>query len=216
MRFSKNASLNLSINAIVILILAITMLGLGLGFMRNIFGSATEEFTKVSGTVQKQMVEQMKQTNRIVDIDRPKISIKKAGKDQVYLGFKNVQAGDMYFGMLNPDSTTAKLKSTLGVDMATYPCTATMCTTSDQAAYNTCCCIEASYKTTATTVKSGEVMVLPLNVKAHSSAPEGTCFYDFIVCESSTKSSVDSLGAATSCPAGTTEHHIEFTVDVTV
>ena len=66
MRFTKNASLNLSINAIVILILAITMLGLGLGFMRNIFGSATEEFTKVGGTVQKQMVDQMKETSKIV------------------------------------------------------------------------------------------------------------------------------------------------------
>jgi hypothetical protein len=52
MKFFKNkklASLHLSINAIVILILAITMLGLGLGFMRNIFGKATEEFTRVGG-----------------------------------------------------------------------------------------------------------------------------------------------------------------------
>jgi len=40
MKFTKKASLNLSINAIVILILAITMLGLGLAFMRNIFGTA--------------------------------------------------------------------------------------------------------------------------------------------------------------------------------
>jgi type II secretory pathway pseudopilin PulG len=70
MKFFKNkklASLHLSINAIVILILAITMLGLGLGFMRNIFGKATEEFTRVGGTVQKQMIDQMRESNRIVN-----------------------------------------------------------------------------------------------------------------------------------------------------
>ena len=216
MKFSKNASLNLSINAIVILILAITMLGLGLGFMRDIFGSATEEFTKVGGTVQKQMIDQMKQTSKIVDIDRPKVTVRKAGKDQAYLGFKNVQADDRYFGMLDPDSTSTKLKSTLGVNMATYACTGTLCSQSDQTAKNTCCCLDTAYKTTSTTVKSGEVMVVPLNIKAHSSSPEGTCFFDMIVCESGTKSSVENLASATACPAGTNEHHLEFTVDVTV
>ena len=44
----KRSSLNLSINAIVVLILAITMLGLGLGFIRNVFGSTTENFEQVS------------------------------------------------------------------------------------------------------------------------------------------------------------------------
>lgn len=216
MKFTKNASLNLSINAIVILILAITMLGLGLGFMRNIFGSATSEFEKVGGTVQKQMIEQMKESNKIVDIDRPKVTIKKAGKDQTYLGFKNVQADSRYFGMLDPDSTTANLKSTLGVNMATYACTTTQCSASDQTNKNTCCCLDTSYKTTATTVKSGEVMVVPFNIQAHSSAPEGTCFFDIIVCESDTKSTVDNLAASTACPSGSTENHLELTVDVTV
>ena len=59
----KKASLNLSINAIVVLILAITMLGLGLTFMRNIFGGAAKEFTKVSGEVEKQMIEQAANMN---------------------------------------------------------------------------------------------------------------------------------------------------------
>lgn len=213
MRFTKNASLNLSINAIVILILAITMLGLGLGFMRNIFGSATEEFTKVGGTVQKQMIDQMKETSKVVDIDRPKLEIRKAAKDQAYIGFKNVQAADRFFGMLDPDSVSAQLKSTLGV---TTQCTANDCTSSDQTAKNTCCCIETAYKTTATTVKSGEVMVIPLNIKAHSSSPEGTCFYDLIICESDTKSTIDNLVTAVACPIGTNEHHLELTVDVTV
>jgi len=215
MKFSKNASLNLSINAIVILILAITMLGLGLGFMRNIFGQATEEFTKVSGTVQKQLVGQMKETNKIVDIDRPKVSIKKAGKDQVYTGFKNVQTGDMYFGMLNPDLSTMNFKSTLGVAQTTCS-TTEWCSGSEQSTKNTCCCLELAYKTSTTKVTSGEVMVLPLNIKAHSSAPEGTCFYDLVICEGSSTFSIASTD--TGCPTSpaTTENHIELTVDVTV
>ena len=64
---NKIAALQLSITAIVVLILAITMLGLGLTFIRNIFGSATEEFEVATGTIQKVMIEQMKQSNKIVD-----------------------------------------------------------------------------------------------------------------------------------------------------
>ncbi len=40
-KWSKNASLNLSINAIVIVVLAMTLLGLGLGFIRGMFSQVT-------------------------------------------------------------------------------------------------------------------------------------------------------------------------------
>tara|TARA_Y100000310_G_scaffold82580_1_gene79184 strand:- start:236 stop:589 length:354 start_codon:yes stop_codon:yes gene_type:complete len=85
----KKASLNLSINAIVILILAITMLGLGLAFMRNIFGQATGEFSEISGEVQKQMIGQMKSTQKIVDLSGAVYDIEPGEKKMAYIGFKN-------------------------------------------------------------------------------------------------------------------------------
>ena len=46
----KKGSLSLSINAIVVLILAITMLGLGLGFMRTMFGKASQSLEQAAAT----------------------------------------------------------------------------------------------------------------------------------------------------------------------
>ena len=89
MYHSKKASLNLSINAIVILILAITMLGLGLAFMKNIFGGATEEFTKVGGEVEKQMIEQMKSSKEVVQLSRASLDLKRGEKDQIFIGLSN-------------------------------------------------------------------------------------------------------------------------------
>lgn len=188
MRFTKNASLNLSINAIVILILAITMLGLGLGFMRNIFGSATEEFTKVGGTVQKQMVDQMKETNKIVDISRPKIVIKQGNKDQVYLGFKNTQAG----------TSTFSIQSVSG-----FPLTGSTQVTIPSCAQTGTPDVELRYKSDPTTVEAGETTVLPLNVVVKPNTAEGTCFFDISIEVS---------------PTGSTPQtkHLELTVDVTI
>src|SRR3989344_8677259 len=100
---NKKASLELSINAIVILILAITMLGLGLGFMRNIFGSATDQFRQVTGAVEKQMIDQMKEGNKIVDLSRPKLTIKKGKQEQIFIGFRNVKDAINYYLIVNPE-----------------------------------------------------------------------------------------------------------------
>ena len=89
MKFTKKASLNLSINAIVILILAITMLGLGLAFMRNIFGQATGDFTEIGGEVQKQIITQMKSSSKVVDLSGAVYKIEPGEKKMVYIGFKN-------------------------------------------------------------------------------------------------------------------------------
>src|SRR3989338_11650848 len=103
---NKKASLELSINAIVILILAITMLGLGLGFMRNIFGSATDQFRQVTGAVEKQMIDQMKEGNKIVDLSRPKLTIKKGKQEQIFIGFRNVKEDINYYLIVNPEEGT--------------------------------------------------------------------------------------------------------------
>lgn len=190
MRFAKNASLNLSINAIVILILAITMLGLGLGFMRNIFGSATEEFTKVGGTVQKQMVDQMKETNKIVDISRPKITVKQGNKDQVYIGFKNTQAAQAGFTIAS--GTTISGVALTGIGGGDIP----NCIQSGTPE------VELKYKSPVTNVEAGETTVIPLNIVVKPNTAEGTCFFDIPIL----------------VEAGATSQtkHLELTVDVTV
>ena len=148
------ASLSLSINAIVVLILAITMLGLGLGFMRNIFGGAIEEFEDVRGEVKKQMIEQMKESEKVVEFSRPKVELKAGEKKQIFIGFKNELQADTKFIIAN--YTDTRLGLTAG-----------------------CEGLGIEYKTTSTIVASGDVVVVPMNIKAASTAPEQTCFYDF-------------------------------------
>jgi hypothetical protein len=158
----KKASLNLSINAIVVLILAITMLGLGLGFMRNIFGGATEEFRKVSGTVEKQMIDQMKESSNIVDLSRPKVNLKIGEKEGIYIGFKNDQIEEVDFTIESAECTVIGGDDECGIEGE-----------SD---------VWIEYKESSTTVQPGEVYVLPLNVKSSASAKEeNTFFFDIIV-----------------------------------
>ena len=152
MRFCKNASLNLSINAIVVLILAITMLGLGLGFMKNIFGGATEEFKKVGGTVEKQMIDQMKESGKKIQLSRPSVDLKIGSKDQIFIGFKNDQNQPI-----------------------SYDITAEECTRLGE---GNCGDLRLEYKTTPTEVGTGAVIVLPMNIVCPSvGCNEGTYFW---------------------------------------
>ena len=166
MKFCKKASLNLSINAIVILILAITMLGLGLAFMRNIFGTATQEFTEVTGTVKKQMIDQMKASTKVVDLSRPKVELKTGDNTQVYIGFLNEGSGTESFSI---DAATSEATSLTGsgncLTLDVDP------TTSNDEVY-------LEYKKTDTEVLTGDVVVLPINIKAESGASPDTCFYE--------------------------------------
>ena len=185
---SRKASLELSINAIVILILAITMLGLGLGFMRNIFGSATQQFTQVTGEVEKQMIEQLKSSGKIVDLDRPKITVKRGDTEQIYIGFKNVKSTDTYY-KLNPPTGSTISEFT---DAECNPSTGK---------------VRIEYKGTTTTVQSGDVVVLPINIKSDPSANSGTCFFQLEIEET------DSAGTSLDTPV---KFFTQLTVDVTV
>ena len=49
MRNGKKGAIELSTNAIVVLILAVVMLGLGLGFVRGLFGKATQNIESIVG-----------------------------------------------------------------------------------------------------------------------------------------------------------------------
>ncbi|MBW2985224.1 hypothetical protein KY313_01030 [Candidatus Woesearchaeota archaeon] len=153
----KKASLNLSINAIVVLILAITMLGLGLTFMRNIFGGATKEFTKVSGEVEKQMIEQMKESNKVVSLSRPKITVKVGEKEQIFIGLKNDEQNNKIFQIEDIIcNTLGSSDLNCHIDSGTVIIEALMNVPID--------------------VSGGEVRVIPINIIAGTSAVEGTCF----------------------------------------
>ena len=186
MKQSKKGSLNLSINAIVILILAITMLGLGLAFMRNIFGSATKEFEEVGGTVKKQMIDQMKQTTKIVDISSPKLKMKPGEKKQVFLGFKNEGTGVLDFQIRQIDATRlgSSDTNTFDIDVSTDLVSLAASTTGlcgvKLATGESPGTIEAyiEYKNTKTTVGKGDVVVVPMNIHSKSNANQGTCVYE--------------------------------------
>ena len=154
----KKGSLTLSINAIVVLILAITMLGLGLSFMRNIFGGATEEFTKVSGTVKKQMIDQMKASGKAIDLSRPKVDIKIGEKDQIFIGLRNDQQDLLSYTINSVDCEGLGGGSTSDLNCATG---------GD---------VEVAYKSSPTEIQGGETRVLPINIKVSTQASEGTCF----------------------------------------
>ena len=153
----KRGSLNLSINAIVVLILAITMLGLGLAFMRNIFGGATEEFQQTTGEIEKQMIEQMKDSNKEISLNRPKIDIKMGDKQQIFIGLKNDQQDTIGY-TIGPIDCEA-----LG-----GPSSALGCSVGED--------VDIAWKESVTNINGGDLIVLPINIKVKTTANEGTCF----------------------------------------
>jgi len=188
----KKASLNLSINAIVVLILAITMLGLGLAFMRNIFGQATSEFSEVTGTVQKQMIDQLKESQKIVDINNPHIKMKSNDKKQIFIGFKNDGNDDKSFqirqieasrlGASGANSTNIfNITNTSEVIQsgATFGLCGVRNNTGDIAPPIVEVYIE--FKNAPTTISGNDVVVLPMNIHSTSSAVPGTCTYELKV-----------------------------------
>ena len=85
----KRGSLNLSINAIVVLILAVTMLGLGLMFMQNMMGGAMDELDAVSGAVEEQMIERIRESNRRLEFSASNFDVQRAGSETFYYGVLN-------------------------------------------------------------------------------------------------------------------------------
>lgn len=80
----KKADLNLSINAIVVLILAIVMLGLGLGFIRNVFGGATE---KLSEGLESVSIRNPADSNSPITIDD--LTMKRTATKEIEIGVYN-------------------------------------------------------------------------------------------------------------------------------
>ena len=59
-KFTKKASLDLSINAVVVLILAIALLGVGLFFINSIFGGLIEDVTKIKTKLSTEELDQLR------------------------------------------------------------------------------------------------------------------------------------------------------------
>jgi hypothetical protein len=192
MQFTKKASLNLSINAIVILILAITMLGLGLAFMRNIFSTAGEQITAISANVEKQMIDQMKAGTKIIDINQPRLEMDKGQSASVVLGFQNVGDKAMNFQINSIEASELGL----AIDVESTKCGSAQATD-----------LQIRYMAAATKVASGgDVRVVPFNLKTIASAAAPfTCFFVINVCEYE----------GDACDVTTDRiHSVELTVDV--
>ncbi len=192
MRRNKKAGLNLSINAIVVLILAITMLGLGLSFMRNIFGSATKEFEEVGGTVKKQMIDQMKESDKVFDLSRPKVDLKAGEDTQIFIGFKNKATTSKKFqlrvieasrlGEIGANNGTNIFDINVNTDDVTLDGSTTgVCGVRDHDGSiipDTVTEVYLEFKNTATTVAKGTVVVVPINIKTTSNSNVGSCVFE--------------------------------------
>jgi len=90
----KRGALQLSINAIVVLILAITMLGLGLNFMNKMFGGNLQALEDVSGEMEKNMRDRLKDSSNDLELSKDEIEIKAPAEEIIYFGARNVDTSD--------------------------------------------------------------------------------------------------------------------------
>jgi hypothetical protein len=217
-RINKKASLSLSINAIVVLILAITMLGLGLAFMRNIFGSATDEFIQMGGEVKKQMIEQMKESNKVVDLSNPRLDIKAGNKKQIFIAFKN--EGSKGKNMTIRQIDASQLGADFDLDNVYLNENDGSGDIDFTGALGGICGLRIQeggtepsqtqafieFKRTPTKVGGGETVVLPININAISSASSGTCAYTLRI-----DTDTDNIAVP---PAKDYDKIIELTIDI--
>jgi hypothetical protein len=93
----KQASLNVSVEAIVVLVLAITMLGLGLAFIKNMFGGTTEQLSKVSKSIEEQVINDLRSSDERIGFYQTEIEVKKGSKEAMFFGVKNDLTGEQSF-----------------------------------------------------------------------------------------------------------------------
>lgn len=87
MAFSKKASLNMSINAIVMLVMAMALLGLGLTFIRGMMGGATG---KLGGAIDAADLSEPPSAEKPITMDRT-VKIKRGKSATIKIGFYNTE-----------------------------------------------------------------------------------------------------------------------------
>jgi len=95
MKLNKKAALELSVNAIVILIIAIVMLGLGLGFVRTLFGGATNKF---SALIDQEQDPAPPSSSNIISLSRESILTSPKSNNVIKIAVYNPTADDFGSG----------------------------------------------------------------------------------------------------------------------
>ncbi len=96
-KWSKRASLNLSIEAIVIVVIAFVVLGLGLGFVRGQFKSITETTSSVQEQIKQQIMEDLRTGDKKLSFPATEVVLGKKESKVIAVGVKNVlQQGITY------------------------------------------------------------------------------------------------------------------------
>ncbi len=109
---NKKAALELSVNAIVILIIAIVMLALGLGFVRTLFGGATE---KIGDLIDQEIDPVQPTSNNPLEFSRDRIQLA-PGKSAVFkYSYYNTNTTDQI--NLHTSINCNGITSTTGVDI---------------------------------------------------------------------------------------------------
>lgn len=97
-KFSKKASLNLSIEAIVVVVIAFTVLGLGLGFVKNQFKSFGDTSSQVSSSIKDQILESMRSSGKKLSVDR-EVLLDRGSNKQLNIGVVNTETSTAKFGI---------------------------------------------------------------------------------------------------------------------
>ena len=97
-KFSKKASLNLSIEAIVVVVIAFTVLGLGLGFVKNQFKSFSDTSTQVSSQIKDTILENMRSSGKKLSVDR-EVILERGDSKGINIGVVNTDTNTAKFGI---------------------------------------------------------------------------------------------------------------------
>jgi len=115
-QWSKKASLNISIEAIVIIVIAFVVLGLGLGFVRGQFKSIQETSGSVQEQIRQQILEDLRTGNKKLSFPATTLNIEKGSSQDIAIGVKNTKSsGDLSFKIL---VETLEKQGSKGVDVS--------------------------------------------------------------------------------------------------
>jgi len=174
----KKGSLNLSINAIVVLILAITMLGLGLGFMKTMFGQATEQFDDVAGEMKARLIDEIKSSSKRITLNVNDVEMKRGSTKEFFFGIKNDLESEKTFGILKGGtiSSSGKWDNAIASAESTVMCYSNFQDNTPDGQIN--------FKTNQVAfVKDNDVGVYKLVISASSAAKLTTYSCAIVVCE---------------------------------
>ncbi len=96
-QFSKKASLNLSIQAIVIVVIAFVVLGLGLGFVRNQFSQIESTSTSVQEQISQQILDDLRTGNKPLTFPASKLTLETGEESVQAIGVKNTGDSPLTF-----------------------------------------------------------------------------------------------------------------------